>query len=442
MDLYHYANPGTIETALAELHGSFQTWSLLTVPARQIILRKYLQNFETNLDALAALITEEMGKPIKESKAEVEKCAATIKKYLDFDYTKLAQETISGVYKESTIEHIPVGVVYSIMPWNFPFYQAIRMIVPSLLGGNTVLLKHSEITPKVGQFLEKLLVDVWSKPLLKHLFLTHDVTEAIVGDLRVGGVSITGSTKAGFAIAAAAGKFMKRSVLELGGSDPTVICADADLSQAAKMVAGGRLMNTGQSCICIKRCLVDDKILQPFLDLLKKEFDNYIFGDLSHTTTTLGPLAHPKFKSALIKQIKELQKNTGAERIYSKPHGFAEASAYVNAEIYLLKKNSSWLFDQEFFAPLLLVIPFKSEGEAIEIANSTQFGLGASIWSKDISRAKNMAREIRAGQVAINDIVKSDMTLPFGGFKNSGLGRELSPRGIFEFTETKVISYS
>lgn len=435
------SNELVLET-ISGLHDSFQRWSKLSISERQKIVETFLSRLIERKDEIARLMTEEMGKPLKDSVAEISKCIQTTESYLNYDYSFLSHKTVSSVYKESQIIDQPVGVVYSIMPWNFPFFQAIRMIIPSLLGGNVVLLKHSEITPKTGLMFNSLFENIWSQPIFKNLLLTHEVTDLIVSDARVGGVSITGSTKAGQSISEAAGKHMKKAVLELGGSDPAIICADADLAKAAKSVARGRLMNTGQSCICIKRCLVDSKILEPFLVRLKAEFERYQFGQPMDIKTDLGPLAHPKFKKLLAEQILEFKQKTGAELLFSKPHGQSEQSAFVNAEIYLLKKNSSWLKDQEFFAPVLIVIPFDSELEAIEIANSTDFALGASIWSKDLERAKQMAGGLLAGQIAINDIVKSDMTLPFGGFKKSGLGRELSPLGILEFTQSKVISFS
>ena len=441
-ETYTSATGALIGSTLVELNQSFEKWSVLSISERQKILRPFLSRVVEKKEEIARLMTEEMGKPLKDSVGEIKKCIDTIDSYLKFNYHFLSEETVSSVYKQSHIHHQPLGIIYSIMPWNFPFFQVIRMIIPSLLGGNVVLLKHSEITPKTGQMFNTLFEGIWTEPLLKHLFLTHEVTDLIVGDARVGGVSITGSTKAGASISEAAGKHMKKVVLELGGSDPSIICTDADLELAAKKVARGRLMNTGQSCICIKRCLVDSKILPEFLSLLKNEFQNYKFGNPMDLKTDLGPLAHPKFKKAHAEQVTELKKVTGAELIYSKPHGQSDSSAYVDAEIYLLKENNEWLKDQEFFAPLLVVIPFHSENEAIRIANSTEFALGASVFSKDIDRAKKISNGVTAGQIAINDIVKSDMTLPFGGFKKSGLGRELSPLGILEFTQSKVISFS
>lgn len=431
-----------IQDKIAQLHFSFLPWSKLKIADRQTTLRKVSERLKLKKKETAELITEEMGKPIKESIAEVQKCIDTIEKYLTVDYSYLENEKVHSIYKESHIHHQPLGVIYGIMPWNFPLYQAVRMFTPALLAGNTVLFKHSEISAKMGLFLENLFSNVWQAPIFHNIYASTDLTEKILADHRVHGVSLTGSVKAGFSVSNLAGKYMKKSVFELGGSDPVLVLKDANLEKAAQVIAKARLMNTGQSCICIKRCLVDKKILNPFLELLKKEFSKYRFGNPFLPETDLGPLAHPRFKIGLEKQIAELKTNTSAKLYFSLPHGQGDSQHFVNAEIYVLEKNSDWLKDQEFFGPVLIVIPFDSEEEAIQIANSTEFALGASLWSEDLQNAKQVADGIIAGQITINDMVKSDMTLPFGGFKKSGLGRELGEEGLLEFTQSKVISYS
>lgn len=441
-ETFSYVSQPVIEEAIQGLYKSFEKWSLLKISERQTVLKGFVANLEKQKDVAANLITEEMGKPIKESAAEVQKCIVTIESYLKVEYSFLENQTVHSIYQESKIQHHPLGVIYGIMPWNFPLYQAVRMFIPPLLSGNVVLLKHSEGCPKMGAFIERLFEGVWTESLFKHRLISPDMTEFVLAHTHVGGVSLTGSVKAGLSVSALAGKYLKKSVFELGGSDPCLILKDAPLKAAAQMVAKARLMNTGQSCICIKRCLVDKSVLPEFLELLKAEFSKYKFGNPFEKVTDLGPLAHPRFKVALKNQIEELKKQTGAEKIFSLPHNQGEASSFVDAEIYLLNKNSDWLRDQEFFGPVLIVVPFATEDEAISIANSTQFALGASLWSKDISAAQKVAARIVAGQVVINDMVKSDMTLPFGGFKKSGLGRELGTDGFMEFTQAKVISYS
>ena len=441
-ETFSYVDQSEIKKAIDDLHDSFVEWSKLKIKERQNTLKKFQDALEKNKEKISHLITTEMGKPTKEAAAEVQKCITTISNYIAYDFSSFENQTVHSIYKESRIEHKPLGVIYGIMPWNFPLYQAVRMFIPPLLAGNVVLLKHSEVSPKMGALIDHLFQGVWQKPIFHHVLASVEATEAIVKDPRVGGVSLTGSVKAGYSVSNLAGKHLKKSVFELGGSDPCLILADAPLKAAAVMVAKARLMNTGQSCICIKRCLVDKSVMPEFLNLLKEEFSKYKYGNPFEKTTDLGPLCHPRFKTALKKQVEELKKNTGAERIFHMAHGQNDNGAYVDTEIYLLPKNSPWLYNQEFFGPVLIVIPFENNDEAIEIANSTEYALGASLWSKDLTKAQQVADKIVAGQVTINDMVKSDSTLPFGGFKSSGLGRELSTNGFLEFTQTKVISYS
>lgn len=431
--------PQFIQTTIDQLSEAQQKWCKLTLPERQKVLRVTATRLIERKTEVATLITNEMGKPIRESTAEVEKCLKTIQLCCTENHPQLASRELSTAYSKSVVTHQPLGVIYGIMPWNFPLWQAVRMIYPALLSGNTVLLKHAEITQKVGELIAELFDGLWSEPLLKHALIEHELTEQVISNPKIGGVSLTGSTGAGKIVAGLAGKYLKKSVLELGGSDPYIVFSDADLAKAARVITAARLMNTGQSCICAKRCLVEQSVLDQFLDMLKNEFDKAVFGDPLEAQTTLGPLAHPRFVMALQQQLHELEEKTKAQLVYQKKHN-QDPKKYTDSRIYLLKENSRWLYDQEFFSPVLIVIPFQSTEEAIEIANSTEYALGASVWSTDLHKAQSVATAIVAGQIAINDQVKSDYSLPFGGFKNSGLGRELGLEGFLEFTETKVIS--
>ncbi|MBC7419332.1 MAG: aldehyde dehydrogenase family protein [Bdellovibrio sp.] len=431
-----------VEQAIATLHFSFTQWRDLAYADRQNFLKKLADNLTAQQEMFATLMTNEMGKPIKESRAEVKKCIQAIKSYCERDLSLLEKKSVHTIYKQSDISHEPLGVIYAIMPWNFPLWQVVRMVVPALLSGNVVLLKHSQITVQTGNEFEKLFRDVWSQPLLFHRMIAHEQTEKVMQDPRVQGISLTGSTRAGISAASAAALSLKKYVLELGGSDAYIVLEDAPLAAAAKALAKGRLLNTGQSCICVKRCLVHSSKQNELIELLKKEFESFKFGNPLDDKTDLGSLAHPKFKEALKKQLLELTENTSAKNVYRKAHGQSEKSAFVDAEIYLLKENSPWLAEQEFFAPILLVIPFQTDEQAIEIANSSIFGLGGGVWSADLARAQKVASAMIAGQVAINDVIKSDVSLPFGGFKKSGVGREMGDAGLFEFTQTKVISSS
>ncbi|MBC7742101.1 MAG: aldehyde dehydrogenase family protein [Bdellovibrionaceae bacterium] len=437
-----YNSTEDADKALAALDQTFKAWRNLSYLQRQATIMKLATALESKKDFFAKLMTQEIGKPLKEAQLEVKKCYEAIKALCEKDLAALESKTIHTTYKSSEIIYEPLGVIYSIMPWNYPLWQVTRMVIPALLTGNTILLKHAEICAQTGFEFAKLFKDIYPEPLLMHLLLPHEMTEVVLSNPRVQGVSLTGSTNAGVSVAKAAAGALKKYVLELGGSDPYLVLADADLDLAAKIISQSRLMNAGQSCISAKRCLFHESLRQPLIEKFKTQFDDHVIGLPLELKTDVGPLAHPRFKTALKKQIAELKKNTSAECVYQKPHGHPAESAFVDLEIYLLKENSEWLKDQEFFAPVLLMIPFKTEAEAIAIANSTVFGLGGGVFSKDLARAKNVAKQMIAGQVAINDFIRSDFSLPFGGFKKSGVGRELGEAGFFEFVQTKVISSS
>jgi succinate-semialdehyde dehydrogenase / glutarate-semialdehyde dehydrogenase len=440
---FEFCSEDMLDQSLQSLHFSFRQWKLLSVQDRQQVLARLVVRMREARQKLALLMTQEMGKPIKSSFAEVDKCISTIERAQKDDLSFLNSRKIKSPYAESLVYNEPLGVIYSVMPWNFPLWQVVRMFVPSLLAGNTVLLKHSELTPLLAQAIHDLFEGVWTHPILQHLYISHQQTDRIMKDDRIGGVSLTGSVRAGHEIYKAAATYFKKAVLELGGSDPYLVLQDADLELAAKKITKSRLNNNGQTCISAKRAIVHTSVIEKFTELLKVEFDQYKFGDPSLESTDLGPLAHPKFKIALADQLESFKKNTDAVRVYCKPHGQANAaSAFVDAEIYRLSQNSEWLKDQEFFAPVLILIPFENENEAVSIANATIFGLAAGIFSRDIERAQQLAAQIVVGQVSVNDIISTDLSMPFGGFKSSGIGREMGHEAYFEFTETKVISHS
>ncbi len=439
---YDQATSDQVKDAIKVLSDGFGQWRKLAPAHRQQKLLPVVGRLTERKKQFAEMISTEMGKPFAESVAEVEKCIKSIDACLKMDLSFLLSTKVKTIYKESEISHEPLGVIYSVMPWNYPLWQAIRMIIPGLLSGNTILLKHSEICPEIGQLIEELFADLFTGPLLKHRLASHDMTDLILADERVQGVSITGSTKAGLSIASIATKYLKKFVLELGGSDPYIAFADADLESSAKLMAKSRLQNTGQSCIAGKRLLVHESIKDAFIEQLKLEFAKYAFGGPHDQKASLGPLADVRFKKSLAEQLRGLTQNTSAELVFSKKPQQGEKGAFVDSQIYLLKENSPWLKDQEFFAPILLVIPFRTPEEAIRIANSTIFGLGGGVFSKDVAFAKTIASQMEAGQVAINDFIKSDVSLPFGGVKMSGVGRELAQNGLTEFTEMKVVSFS
>lgn len=438
---YDFLTESQIKSSITQLHEGQKVWKTKSVKERQQVMLELAKRMKEKKTLFAELMTQEMGKAIKESVLEVSKCIKTLETIAQQKITYLEPLKVSSIYTQSTIQYEPMGVIYSIMPWNFPLWQVVRMIAPALLSGNTILLKHSEIMPETAREIGNLFDNIFEKPILLNAYISHEQTDFVMRQPEIGGASLTGSVRAGREVYRSASQYFKKVVLELGGSDPYIVLKDADLALAAKKIVKSRLLNNGQTCISAKRCLVDKSVMTDFLPQMKAEFDRYTFGNPTDAKTDLGPLAHPKFKKSLRLQLEELNKNTEAKLVYSKAHGQSEESAFVDIEAYLLPKNSNWLQDQEFFAPILLLIPFETEAEAIEIANSTNFALGAGLFSRDVARAYKLAEDLVAGQVAINDIVSTDLNLPFGGFKSSGIGRELGREAYYEFTQTKVVSH-
>lgn len=439
---YEYCSQSEVLLAIGSLRKGFHLWRQLSCEKRQQSLERLSERIEARKEEIAKLITLEMGKPIQEARAEVTKSLDAVKKAIVLDMSFL-NERVEGKsqYSHAVIHHLPLGIIYSIMPWNLPLWQVIRMVVPALIAGNVILLKHSEITPLTANLIEELFKDlIPNGTVLLNRFIRHDDTEFVLSQEPIGGVSLTGSVGAGKKVYEIAGRHLKKAVFELGGSDPYLVLENADLVKAASLVAKGRLNNCGQTCISVKRVLVHENILQEFLQLLKLQYDQIVFGDPLSEQTTLGPLAHIRFKESLKQQLQELELQTGAKLVHSRSHGQPDNSAFVDASIYLLSQNSDWLKNQEIFAPVLLVIPYKEEADAVSIANSTDFALGAGVFTSDVARGEALAQQLHAGQVVINGLVGSDFFLPFGGFKKSGVGRELGREAFFEFTQTKVLA--
>jgi succinate-semialdehyde dehydrogenase/glutarate-semialdehyde dehydrogenase len=438
---YDFFNENQIRFCIDQLHQGQLLWKKLKVSERQAAMHELAHRMKDRKNTLVRLISEEMGKPIKESALEVSKCIKTVEMICEQSIIHLEPLKLSSIYAESTIKYEPMGIIYSIMPWNFPLWQVIRMVLPTLLSGNVILLKHSEIMPELAKEIGNLFENIFEKSILINAYISHEHTDFVMKQPEIGGASLTGSVEAGRSVYKIAAQYFKKVVLELGGSDPYIILKDADLSLAAKKIVKSRLLNNGQTCISAKRCIIDKSVLDKFLPLMKEEFDRYTIGNPADLKTDLGPLSHPKFKKALFEQLQALRNITDAKLVYSKSHEQSEKSAFVNIEAYLLSKNTDWLKNQEFFAPVLLIIPFETEEQALQIANSTDYALGAGLFTKDTAHGYKLAEFIIAGQVTINDIVSTDLNLPFGGFKSSGIGRELGREGYFEFTQTKVVSH-
>jgi succinate-semialdehyde dehydrogenase / glutarate-semialdehyde dehydrogenase len=436
-----YANESDIDRSLQKLEAGLIVWKKKSVSDRQKILGATCDEFKKLKSEFTLAMTKTMGKPVTQSEAEFDKCIHAIDYLCKLDIDVLKTKTISDSTRRHEVRRDPVGIIVGVMPWNFPMWQAIRMIFPTLIAGNTVLLKHSEITSEIGDLFLKVFVQTnMQHNIFDHQMFSHTTTEKIISDARVGGISLAGSIHAGKTVSELAGRHLKKGVFELGGSDPSLVFADCDLDQTIGCVLRSRFLNSGQVCISTKRVFVERSILNKFLDKMITSFRNYKADDPMKRSTTLGPLAHVRFKKEFDLQMQSLAMYS--EIVAENKMDIApKDSAYVSPRILLFKKHIDFFKTNEIFGPALCLIPFESEIEALSQANSTIFGLGASLYTQDQKRIDRWTRDLDAGQVAVNNFVTSDVRLPFGGKKHSGLGRELGDDGFMEFSQTKVVSY-
>jgi len=377
-----------------------------------------------------------MGKIISESRAEVEKCAWLCEHYAENAETLLKPEFIETDASKSYVRYDAVGVIYGIMPWNFPFWQALRAAVPTIMAGNTFVLKHAPNVMGCGLALEKLFVDAdFPRNVFTNLIIDIDLSENVIASPYVQGVTLTGSQRAGSAVAAQAGKYLKKTVMELGGSDPYIVLKDAEINNSCKTGVCSRMLNAGQVCISAKRFIVEEEIFDEFVQEQKSLLESMVLGDPINEETEMGPMARPDLLGGIEKQVEESVKLgakiiCGGKRINDK---FYAPTLITNA------KKGMPVYDEETFGPVSVVIPAKDAEDAIRIANDTSYGLGASLWTKDLELAEKLAVKIEAGAVFINGMTKSDPRLPFGGIKQSGYGRELGGLGIREFVNAKTV---
>jgi succinate-semialdehyde dehydrogenase/glutarate-semialdehyde dehydrogenase len=390
-------------------------------------------------DEYGALMTHEMGKPIAQATGEAEKCAWVCDYYAEHAETMLAPVPAETDASVSYWTHRPLGLVLGIMPWNFPFWQVIRFAAPAITAGNGVLLKHAPSVPGCAIALQDLFNEAgFPDGLFASLFVDLDTTGSLIDDSRVRAVSLTGSVRAGRAVAARAGAAIKKCVLELGGSDPSLVLSDADLDAAVTSCALGRMLNAGQSCVASKRFIVVDEVRDAFEAKLVSEMNEWTLGDPTDPTSTLGPMARVDLRDALHDQVVRTVE-TGARLVM----GGAipdRPGAWYPATILSDVRPGMAAHDEELFGPVAAIVPVTNEAEAVQVANETSFGLGASVYTADAERGERIAADLLdAGNCFVNGIVKSDPRLPFGGTKESGYGRELSPLGILEFTNTKTV---
>ncbi len=416
----------------------FSNWRELSVSERARYLAKLAGVLRVEKRAYAELMTREMGKPIKESLAEIEKCAWLCDYYAENAERFLKPEEIKTEAKKSYVVFQPLGVVLAIMPWNFPFWQAFRFGVPAVVAGNVVVLKHASNVPMTALAIEEAFRKAgFPDNVFKTLLIDSSEALRLIDDDLVDAVSLTGSNKAGEEVGEHAGRKTKKLVLELGGSDAFIVLDDADIEKAGRTAANARAINTGQSCIAAKRFIVMENIADEFKRHFTTRLKELKIGDPMDETTDIGPVAKKDILDSLKAQLKDAMAK-GAEVMQMDQPLRKGGYFFAPCAVYNPKPNMKVL-QEEVFGPLAPIITVKDESEAIRVANDTEYGLGASVWSRNTDRAERVASRIQAGTIAINDMVKSDPRLPFGGVKKSGIGRELSHYGLKEFVNIKTV---
>ena len=426
------------ELKLAAAKRAGNAWRTVPLLTRTRCAMKLALLLRKQKHELGLLATLEMGKPIRASIAEVEKCAWATEYFAENAERFLSPDYVKTDASESFVSFEPLGIILGIMPWNFPFWQVLRYAVPALLSGNAALLKHASTVSGCALRTEALFREAgFPKGLFQVLLIEIATIPAVIADHRISAVTLTGSERAGSIVASLAGKAIKKSILELGGSDPFIVLADADIETAAHTGARARLQNAGQSCIAAKRFIVARKKEKQFTELLATRFKEMVVGDGMDETTDIGPLASEKMLEGLQRQVTE-SVALGA-KIVCGGKRIDRAGYFYEPTILTNVKQGMPVVDEEVFGPVAAVIAVRDEEEAIKVANDTPYGLGASLWTKNIAKAKRIIPRIESGSVFVNDMVKSDPRLPFGGVKKSGYGRELSGFGLREFTNIKTV---
>ncbi|WP_306057207.1 NAD-dependent succinate-semialdehyde dehydrogenase [Natronococcus wangiae] len=418
---------------------TFPEWRDVPIERRQELLARAGEVLRENAEEYAELMTREMGKPIGQSRAEIEKCAWVCDYYAEHAAEFLQDEVVAGEENARTlVAHQPLGPVLAIMPWNFPFWQVFRFAAPNLTAGNVGLLKHASNVPGCARAIEDVFREAgYPEGVFTSLLIGSDEIDAVISDDRLAGVTLTGSDGAGRAVGETAGSTLKKSVLELGGSDPFVVLEDAPMDRAVETAVQARLINSGQSCIAAKRFIVVDDVYDEFVDRYVEAMDEQVVGDPMDEETDVGPQAREDLMEELHEQVEETVEQGGDLRLGGEP--MDRDGAFYPPTVITDVPEDAPADVEEIFGPVASVFRVPDEEAAIEKANDTRFGLGASVWTEDLERGERVARRFESGLAFVNELVKSDPRLPFGGVKDSGYGRELARDGIREFVNTKTI---
>jgi succinate-semialdehyde dehydrogenase/glutarate-semialdehyde dehydrogenase len=428
-----------VEEALDRATDTFDEWKDVPIRKRQQLLANAAEVLRDRSDEYAELMTKEMGKPLSSARSEVEKCAWVCDYYAENAADHLDTERRPGpAHAETTVSYEPLGPILAVMPWNFPFWQVFRFAAPHLTAGNVGLLKHASNVPGCAEAIQEVFEEAgYPEGVFQSLIVHSETAEKVIEDDRVKAVTLTGSARAGRSVAKTAGENLKKSVLELGGSDPFVVLDDADLDAAARVGAHSRTLNAGQSCIAAKRFVVHTDVYDEWLERFVAEMDDLTVGDPTDDETDLGPQAREDLMETLHEQVQDTVEEGATLELGGEPldrEGF-----YYPPTVLTDVPRDSVAACEEVFGPAAAVFEVESEEEAVELANDTHLGLGASVWTDDLDRGERVAHRIDAGCTFVNELVKSDPRVPFGGVKDSGYGRELAEHGIEEFVNKKTV---
>jgi succinate-semialdehyde dehydrogenase/glutarate-semialdehyde dehydrogenase len=427
-----------IQEKLAHANSAYSRWRSLSFQERAAIVKKAAGIMRERSEEFSNLITLEMGKLIKESRGETALSADILSYYASNAESFLAPVLLDPAEGKTLVVSQPIGVLFGIEPWNFPYYQLARFVAPNLMAGNTVMVKHAPSVPQCANLFEQLFLEAGAEPgVYTNLRLTNEQSASVIADDRIQGVAVTGSERAGSAVASEAGRALKRSTMELGGSDPYIVLEDANLEKAIDWAVWSRLLNCGQGCVCAKRFIVVQPLYDRFLAGILERLERFRVGNPMDEGTDLGPLSSESARSVLLDQVGRAIR--GGAKLVTGGRTINRDGFYFEPAILTEIRKGNPAYAEEFFGPVFLIFSVQNETEALSLANDTSFGLASVIFSEDLKRAQSLARQIEAGMVFINHPAWTAPQLPFGGIKRSGYGHELSSLGIQEFVNKKLV---